>query len=150
MKPPISLESIKRKSKKMPSGCIHFTGCICKTSGYGKIWLNGVTLNAHRAVWILTKGPIPKGLFVCHACDNRKCINIDHLWLGTHRENVKDMIDKGRQVPRGGYKKTHCAHGHRLTPKNLSRVSTRPGHRICKLCRRIDYQTKQLIKKLPL
>lgn len=76
----------------------------CYKSGYGKIGINGKSLRAHRVAWIVSRGPIPKGLFVLHTCDNRKCVNPDHLFLGTQKQNLKDMIQKGRgkgQIPAG-------------------------------------------------
>lgn len=51
---------------------------------------------AHRASWVIHKGPIPKYMHVCHACDNPICTNPDHLWLGTHKQNNDDKIAKGR------------------------------------------------------
>lgn len=51
----------------------------------------------HRASWVIHKGLIPKGLFVCHSCDNPICTNPDHLWLGTQKENNDDKIRKCRQ-----------------------------------------------------
>lgn len=51
----------------------------------------------HRASWLIHKGEIPAGLYVCHTCDNPICTNPDHLWLGTHKENNDDKIAKSRQ-----------------------------------------------------
>ena len=64
--------------------------------GYGHFSLNGKDMTAHRMSWILTNGEIPNGLCVCHKCDNPRCINPNHLFLGTKLDNAKDAIDKGR------------------------------------------------------
>ena len=55
--------------------------------GYGK---------AHRIVWEAVNGPIPEGMFVCHTCDVPRCVNIDHLFLGTAQDNMNDKMSKGR------------------------------------------------------
>ncbi len=64
--------------------------------GYGKQRMGKKTTTAHRASWMIYKGPIPAGLYVCHRCDVPSCVNPDHLFLGTAYDNVKDRDKKGR------------------------------------------------------
>lgn len=74
------------------------------TNGYGNFTLvKGKCTTAHRAAWMIAnQQEIAKGLEICHACDNRKCVNPAHLWIGTHAENMKDAFIKGR------YHKPRC------------------------------------------
>lgn len=76
---------------------------------YGKFWINDLkkSIGAHRASWNIYMGPIPSGMIVLHRCDVPCCVNPNHLFLGTNKDNTKDMMTKGRdwlcrQSRRGG------------------------------------------------
>jgi hypothetical protein len=64
--------------------------------GYGKFSLNKRAVGAHRACYLLFRGPIPKGSYVCHSCDNPACVNPAHLWIGTATANARDRDAKDR------------------------------------------------------
>lgn len=119
-----------------PEGCWRFLGRHVK--GYGQLTETvapGVyrTVLAHRAAYETYVGPIPEGLFVCHACDVRDCCNPKHLWLGTNSENMRDMSAKGRATKRTVYR-VACRYGHARNEENV-RYSAK-GAAICRVCRR--------------
>lgn len=66
-------------------------------AGYGVIGYLGKQTTAHRLVYSLTYGPIPQNQIVCHSCDNPRCCNPKHLWLGSDKTNSDDKIVKGRE-----------------------------------------------------
>lgn len=101
-------EYIKRFEKKLfysPDGCWYWTGNTLAQGRYGAFIYNGKSRLAHRCSFVLFKGPIPIGMCVCHTCDNTLCVNPYHLFIGTHLDNMRDMIKKGRD------KHDECARG---------------------------------------
>jgi len=92
-------------------------------NGYGRLTKDGTTWQAHRYYWTMAHGPIPAGLLVCHQCDTPACINLDHLYLGTPADNMRDKCDRGR-TPRGD------AHDSRLHPERRPRGEK---HALCKV-----------------
>ena len=85
----------------LDNGCFEFTGGKDK-NGYGKFTVLGITHRAHRIAFMLCVDDIPDGASVLHSCDNPSCINPNHLFLGTHQNNVDDMMAKRRNIPPRG------------------------------------------------
>lgn len=77
------------------SNCWEWTGTISRL-GYGSIRYHGKMVSAHRVAWEMSHGAIPSGAHVLHQCDNRKCVNPSHLFLGDHLDNMRDRDAKGR------------------------------------------------------
>ncbi len=82
-----------QKIKVAESGC-HEWQALMHRDGYGKFCLNQKTIPAHRAAYLLLKGEIPEGMMVLHKCDNRKCVNPDHLYIGTAKDNCRDRRER--------------------------------------------------------
>jgi hypothetical protein len=98
---PNTLHSILARTAKN-GDCLEWQGRgINKTRDdqldYGLVSIKSHEQLAHRVVYELAVGPIPEGLCVLHKCDNPRCVNIEHLFIGTTLDNIKDMVAKGRQ-----------------------------------------------------
>jgi HNH endonuclease len=78
----------------LPNGCWEFQGC-CGTNGYGQVKWKGQQYGTHR-VSLNSVKKIPEGMLVCHTCDYRRCVNPEHLFLGTNQDNTIDSLLKGR------------------------------------------------------
>lgn len=101
------MERFFEKVHKLPAGgCWEWTASV-NAGGYGCFNYKGKVILAHRASWMIHNGEIPKGeghhgICVLHKCDNARCVNPDHLFLGTQKENIHDMEKKGRSRHVGG------------------------------------------------
>ena len=112
-------------------------------NGYGQIYLNNKQYRAHRYSYQVFVGDIPDGMLICHTCDTRNCVNPKHLFIGTQKDNMQDMKQKGR----GNHqKKTHCPIGHEYNAENTY-IQPSTGFRECKRCRSITKKQRLLKKK---
>lgn len=143
---PLVLERIMSRRHFAESGCHEYTGYI-HPLGYGELIFKGKMWKVHRLVWVALKGPIPSWprAVVLHSCDNRKCINPDHLSLGTQQENIRDCVTKGRQA---SARKTHCSRGHAYAEhgqyySSVKCIQQANPWRRCRECNRTRYQRSQ-------
>ena len=95
MRSELVINRFMSKVKTVPNGCWLWIGAT-NVRRYGKFWFEGKVDKAHRVAWKLFKGPIREGLCVCHHCDTPECVNPNHLFLGTQKENIHDMHEKRR------------------------------------------------------
>lgn len=97
--------------------CLEFTGGI-GSHGYGVFWMNGKNYNAHKLSYMLNIGNVPDDLLVCHKCDNKKCINPNHLYLGDMKKNMQDAVDRQR-IAKGE------RHGSKTHPESFKRSNAK-------------------------
>ncbi len=137
--PRIDKDNLFANAVHDPSGCILWTRGTYR-GGYGSIRHNGMTYGAHKLSWELANdAKVPDGMYVCHSCDTPACINPAHLFLGTQKQNVLDMMAKGRRVWGVG-RKVHTA---KLTDEDipLIRAARKNGEKISDIARRYGVGT---------
>lgn len=113
-----------------PDACWNWTGAVTAKWNYGCFAIaEGVTRGAHKLAWLLTNGET-NGLYVMHTCDNRLCCNPAHMTLGTHQDNMDDMLAKGRKVTKvtadqvREIRAAYAPFGNRNAPKGFSKLMT--------------------------
>jgi hypothetical protein len=117
----VATERIEKKVERIPEGgCWVWMGTTT-VRGYGQIEHKTKKLYAHRASYEAFVGPIPQGMYVCHTCDNVSCVNPNHLFLGTQKQNLQDMARKGRSTR--GEKNP----GAKLTEEQVNQIRTMDG-----------------------
>jgi len=131
-------ERLFAKTVQLENDCVQWVGST-NPNGYGQIGYEGKICTTHRLSWILANGEIPNGLWVLHKCDFRACINPDHLFLGTARDNTDDMVSKGRYV-NAMLLKTHCPQGHEFSPENTYRWR---NQRLCRTCQKAHQELRK-------
>ena len=125
-------------NKEAENGCWEWTAAA-NSKGYGQFSIGGVSKSTHKISYIIHKGEIPDGLMICHTCNNPPCVNPNHLYAGTGKDNAQQAAKEGRLASQ---QKTHCKAGHEFTEENTALYKQKKrGNaltRVCKTCKKIN------------
>ena len=119
--------------------CMEYNGAI-SSNGYGVFYLNGKSYNAHKASYILHFGEISNNKWVLHKCDNKKCINPNHLYIGDREQNTRDAIIRKRMA-------SGINHGTKTKPKSFKRCNSILSDAECLKIKSSDLSKINLSKK---
>jgi hypothetical protein len=132
------IDRFSQKTIRKENGCIEWTG-VCTKEGYGSISINNRKIRTHRFAYNYYIGDIPEGLLVCHHCDNPRCCNPQHLFLGTNQDNADDKVRKNRH-PR--------TRSHKLTESDVIKIKKllEQGERYRDIGKKFNVSTSPICK----
>lgn len=121
----------ERNVRKEEDGC--WIWLLAKNEDYGRIKINKIKYQVHRvSMYLYKEFKLNSDKFILHKCKNKKCVNPDHLYIGDHYDNMRDMtVDKTHRNTR----KTHCPQGHEYIHRNTL-INSNSGARVCRICHR--------------